>query len=156
MTLIIRDGGNVPRTITAVQIRDGSNTPRDITEIRVRDSNSVSRVVFSTGADLSAVASPSDVFGYDDGTGTAQSNATAVVPSGGTPPYTALWFVQSYTGITPPTVDIPASLITSFTQSGLAPGEYTFATFVCTVTDDNGATTQASVTGSFYSQGIVP
>lgn len=156
MTLVIRDGGNVPRTIAAIQIRDGTNTPRTITEIRARDSNNVSRVIFSTGADFTASAFPSDVFGYDDATGTAYSNTTTVTPSGGTPPYTHAWTVQSYTGLVAPTVDAPTLATTLFIQTGLPPGGYTFATFIDTVTDNIGATTQVTVTASFYSQGITP
>lgn len=156
MTLIIRDGTNVPRTISAIQIRDGTNTPRDISQIRVRDSNNVSRLIFSTGSTLEASASPPDVFGYDSGTGTATSNSTTVTPTGGTAPYSYAWTVDSYTGGVSPTVDSPTAATTAFTQTGLSSGSYTFATFVCTVTDDDGATTEANVTASFYSEGSPP
>lgn len=156
MTVIVRDGTNAPRTITAVQVRDGTNTPRDVSEIRVRDSNNVSRIVFSTASPLSAVADPSDVFGFDSGTGTATTNSTTVTPSGGVAPYSYSWAVQSYTGSVEPIIGSSSTATSDFIQTGLGSGEYTFATFVCTVTDDDGATTQVSVGASFASEGFIP
>jgi hypothetical protein len=156
VTIVIRDGTNTPRTITDIQVRDGTNTPRTITEIRVRDSNNVSRIVFSTGSPLEATASPENVFGFDIGTGTATTDLTTVTPTGGVAPYTYAWAVTTYSGGVAPEADSPTLANTTFTQTGLSSGEYTNATFVCTVTDDDGATTEVPVGASFYSEGIIP
>lgn len=155
MTLFVRDA-SASREITSIFAVDGASVSREISEIRVRDTNSVSRVVFSTSAAFTASASPETVFGYDLGTGTATSNSTTVTPSGGTAPYTYLWTVADYTGGVAPEPDFPTLATTSFTQTGLSPETYTFATFVCTVTDDDGATTEVNVPASFYSEGISP
>lgn len=155
MTLLVRDAAQ-SREITSVFVVDAGSVSREISEIRVRDSNNVSRVVFSTGSPLSASADPPDVFGYDAGTGTAVSNSTTVTATGGSAPYTYLWTVFSYTGITPPLIGDDTQDTTNFTQTGLSPGQYTFAVFLCTVTDDNDATTEVYVTASFFSEGIVP
>ncbi len=148
MTIAIRDGGNTQRIITAIQVRDGTNTARDISEIWVRDSNNVSRQVFSLASPVLAVATPDAIGGTSPGTGTVTTdNATTCGASGGTPPYTYLWAVVSYTNFAPPTADTPTVSTTYFTQTGVA--EADSAVFRCTVTDDNGATATADCSAYF-------
>lgn len=148
MTLIVRDGDAIARTITAIQVRDGGNVARDISEIRVRDSNNVSRLVFTTASPLTASASPEAVGGVAYGDGNVTTNATTVTPAGGTAPYTYAWTVVSYTnGSGPPVANSPTAAITTITQTGVI--EDDSAVLRCTVTDDNGATATADVSAFF-------
>lgn len=149
--IIIRDGGNVPRTITGIQIRDGGNVARDISELRIRDSNNVSKLVFSTSSPMTASASPETVSGISSGSGTITTNATTVTPTGGTPPYTYAWSLESHDGVGgTPAADSPTSATTTFTQTGIPPGESTSASWTCTVTDSLSNTAPATV-NSFWS-----
>lgn len=149
MTLIMRDASGVPRTITELWVRDASNVLKEITELRVRDTNSVSRIIFSTTSPLSAVASEPIVFGSSFGTGTATTTSTTITPSGGTAPYTYAWSLLMTTGGVNPTAGGPTSATTNFTQTSLGPGEGVSSEWLCTVTDDDGNTTDVQVTANF-------
>ncbi len=145
--LVIRDGGNVARTITAIQMRDGTNTPRDISEIRVRDSNNVSRIVFTTAPSMSLEITPASVGGVVFGSGTITTDAATAVPTGGVPPYTYLWAVSSYTADVPPTIGSDTSAVTTFTQTGVVFIET--ADFECQATDSVGTIAVAEITAAF-------
>lgn len=143
--LIIRDNANTARTISGLVIRDGTNTPRTISELRVRDSNNVSRIVYTTATPMTASAAPETVAGFSSGGGTATTNETTVTPSGGVGPYTYLWALDLYDALTPPTCNSPTSATTDFTQTSIPPGESVSASWVCTVTDSQTNTAQATV-----------
>lgn len=151
MTIIVRDDTNTPRTISEIVVRDGDNVSRTISEIWVRDTTNTPRLVFSTASPLSAVASDYNVFGYDSGTGTANSTATTITPSGGTAPYTYAWSLVSYTAGVAPTPSAPSAATTLFIQTGIGPGDYYVAVFRCTVTDAALNTTTVDINASFYS-----
>lgn len=146
VTILVRDGTNTQRTITAIQVRDGTNTARDISEMWVRDSNNVPRRVFG-GSPLSASASPADVSGFSIGTGIVDTGSTTVTPTGGTAPYTYAWTIISYTAGAPPTIANPTAATTDFTQTGV--GDTDYAVFRCTVTDDASATFAVDVNATF-------
>ena len=152
MTMIVRDDGGTPRTITAIQVRDGTNTPRDISEMYVRDSNAVSRLVFSLASPLSLAITPGAVGGLAYGSGTVTTDAATATPTGGVAPYTYAWTVVSHSNATPPAANSPASNISTFTQTAVV--ETDDAVFRCTVTDDNGATAFADLPAFF--QNVVP
>lgn len=145
MTTIIRDNTNTPRTVTEVVVRDDTNTPRTINEIRVRDSNNVSRVVYSTSPPLSVTLTLDVVAGYAPGTGIATTQITAMIPAGGTPPYTYLWTFIS--GTSTPTINTPTQNSTNFTETSLVGNEN--AIFRGTVTDSLSATASADVNAFF-------
>jgi hypothetical protein len=148
--LKIRDAAGTLRTITQVKVRDGGNTLRTCSFVKVRDTTNTLRTVYSTGAALSASASPSFTFGITLGTGTAVTDSTTVTPSGGTAPYTYAWTVLSYTHpTTSPTINNPTSATTAFTQTGIVPGGGYGAVMRCTVTDAAAATTTVDVDASF-------
>lgn len=140
MTMIVRDGTNTPRTITAIQVRDGTNTQRDLTEIRVRDSNNVSRLVWSIAPPMSAVAAPGTLSGFTLGTGTATTDAATCTPSGGTPPYSYAWQITSYDGPVTPTATTPTAASSTFTQTSIGIGESYSASVRCQVTDSTPGT----------------
>lgn len=102
------------------------------------------------GGALTAVASPTYVSGaiYKNTSRPAGTNATTVAVTGGYAPYTFAW---------PPSGSMTAAQPTAATtifQGYVGPGDTLEATFVCTVTDSNGAITTASVDASvsnFYS-----
>lgn len=147
--LIIRDGANIPRTVTSIQVRDVTNTARSLSEIRVRDSNNVSRLVFSLVPPLSAEAVPSSVFGYSS-TGTATTITTTVTPTGGLPPYTYDWTLIFYNNIAAiPTVSSSTSQVVDFTQTSISPGESFYAQWQCAVTDANGSIATADCLSSW-------
>ena len=140
MTMIVRDGTNTPRTITAIQVRDGTNTPRDISEMWVRDSNNVSRLVFSLTSPFSVSAAPVTRFGKANGTGTATTPAATVSVVGGTAPYSYSWQLIGYDNTVPPTADSPTSASSTFTQTNIDPGDFYTAFFNCVVTDSTTPT----------------
>lgn len=152
MTILVRDGTNTQRTLTAIQVRDGTNTARDLSEIWVRDSNNVPRLVFTTGAALEVTASPELVAGIAYGSGVVTTNATVATPAGGTAPYTYAWTVYTHSNVTPPSINSPTSATTTFTQVDVV--DYDDAEFICTVTDDLSATAEALVAAVF--QNVVP
>lgn len=148
--LLVRDGGNVQRTISDVAVRDGGNVLRDLSEIRVRDSNNTLRLVWSLAPPMAASASPETVYGSTLGTGTATTNSTTVTPSGGTPPYTYAWTLLSRDNLSAdPTANSPTAATTTFTQTSIGIGESYSATWRCTVTDDDANTATADVS-SFW------
>lgn len=156
VALVIRDGGNVARTITALLIRDGGNVQRTITELWIRDRDNVPRLVFnpSGSATLTAEAAPTFISAISSGTGTATTDATTVTPSGGTAPYTYAWTEVSHSSVSAaPTIDSPTAATTTFTQTSLGYGESEIATFRCTVTDSLSATTTVDVNATFVDVG---
>jgi hypothetical protein len=152
MTIIVRDVGSVPRTLTGISARDEGNVLRDVSEIWARDSNGVPRLVFSLGPPLSAAADPETVGGVAYGSGTVNTNPSTATATGGTLPYTYAWAVISHSNVTSPTIDLPTAATTSFTQTGVVEDDY--AVFRCTITDDVGATATADVTAFF--QNVTP
>lgn len=147
------DVGNVPRTISALQVIDETDTVRDIAEVWVRDTNNVPRLVFSLAPPMTAMVTPDFVYGVTAGTGTAQSGAATAAPSGGVGPYTYAWTTESFTGPVPPNIDSPTTAATTFTQTGIPSGDGYSAVFRCTITDDLGNTAAADVGASFIDTG---
>jgi hypothetical protein len=151
--LFIRDAGNVSREISELVIRDATNTPRTIAELWVRDTNNTPRLVFnpSGSATLSVEVAPSFVFGTS-GSSIVTSDPCTATPSGGTAPYTYGWSLVTSDFVPAPSIDSPTADTTTFTQTGLGPGDSANASFTCTVTDDNGITiTSTEVGATFYS-----
>lgn len=149
MALVIRDGGNTPRTVTEVIIRDGTNTPRTITQLWVRDPTNTPRLIYSTSPPLSLASSPDPVSGGSLGGAPATTDTTTATPTGGTGPFTYAWILISHTSGTPPTITSAATAATEFTQTGLGLGDRESAVFRCTVTDSLLATATADVTATF-------
>lgn len=83
---------------------------------------------------IAASASPDTVFGANSQRTTAPcyTNATTVQVTGGTPPYSYAWSVQ--TGWT---VANPSGVSTAF-HATVAPGDDKAGSFTCTVTDARG------------------
>ena len=148
--MVIRDGGNVARTVTAMIVRDGTNTPRTITQMWIRDPSNTPRLVYSTSPALSLAASPTSVGGGSFGGSPATTDSTTATPTGGTGPYTYAWTLISYSSGTAPTINSATSATTTFIQTGLGPGGYESAVFRCTVTDSLAATAQADVDAFFF------
>lgn len=140
MPLSIRDGTNTPRLITDLQVRDATNTPRDLVEVWARDSNNIPRLIWSVAPPISASASPATVSGNTLGTGTATTNDATVTPVGGTPPYSYAWENVTYDNPVPPEIDSPTGVSSTFTQTGIGPGESYSAVFRCLVTDSTPGT----------------
>lgn len=153
--LIIRDGTNTARTISELVIRDGTNTARTISELWIRDTNNVPRLVFnpSGSASLSVVAAPGSLSGFSFGTGTATTDLPCVATaSNGTPPYTYAWNLVSYTLVdTPPDANSPTAASSTFTQTGISPGNTESAEWTCTVTDDDGNTAVSNQITTYFS-----
>jgi hypothetical protein len=151
VALIIRDGTNTARTLTALVIRDGGNVSRTITELWVRDLNGVPRLVFNpSGSATLAVTTDNDsVHGRSHGTGTATTSIVTATPTGGTAPYTYAWSLLSTDGTPDPDADNPTSAATSFTQTGMNPDDYIASTWRVTVMDANGVTATADVSATF-------
>jgi hypothetical protein len=151
VALIIRDGTNTARTLTALVIRDGGNVARTITELWVRDLNNVPRLVFnpSGSATLAVSLSADSVHGRSHGTGTATTSIVTATPTGGTAPYTYAWSLVDTDGTPNPDADNPTSAATSFTQTGMNPDDYIASNWLLTVTDTNGVTTTANVSATF-------
>ncbi len=133
--------------VTGLAVVDASSVSHEVAEIRVRDGNNVSRSVFSLTPPLSASATPSTVYGFSSGSGTATTDAATTTPAGGTPPYTYAW--DTFDGPVPPTANSPAAAATTFTQTSMLPGDSYSATWICEVTDADGATAFAYVS-SFW------
>lgn len=142
--IIVRDEANVSRTITAIQVRDETNTERDISEVWVRDSNNVPRLVFSPVAPLTLAIDPPVLYGASSGSGTITTDPATATPTGGLAPFTYSWVLEDYIADTPPTANSPASATTTFTQTGLTPGDSASSSWQCEVTDDQGATATAT------------
>lgn len=143
MGVSMRDAANVLRAISSFKMRDGTNVLRTIQSIKMRDAANVLRTIYTA---MTANASPSDVSGtvgtFGPGAATVTSNSTTASPSGGTAPYSYAWAYSSGdTGITP---FAPTSASTTFSKS-LGLGVENIASFVCTITDANGATAQTFV-----------
>lgn len=153
--LKIRDGTNTLRTITVLKVRDASNTLRTITEIWVRDTNNVPRLVFnpSGSATLSISVTPGSLSGFSFGTGTATTDLTAdATATSGVPPYTYLWTLVSWTLVdTPPTANSPTGTSSTFTQTGISPGNTESAEWTCVVTDDDGNTATSNQITTYFS-----
>lgn len=153
--IIVRDGSNVARTVTAMVVRDGGNVARTITEAWVRDTNNVRRLVFnpSGSATLTVTVSPEGASGFSFGTGTATTDVPVVAtPAGGTAPYTYSWSIESYTSLAgPPTADSPTAASTTFTQTGIDPDTTVSASVVAVVEDDNGVIAQSDPFTVYFS-----
>lgn len=140
--IIMRDAGNVERTISAIFMRDGTNTSREISAIWVRDPANVLRLIFNPSGSLTLAVtfSPESVSKNAIGSGTATTSAITATATGGTPPYTYAWTLVSYDSPVPPTATTPTAAATGFTQTGMIPGEAYTSAWLVTVTDNNGAT----------------
>lgn len=151
VALILRDGTNTARTITALVIRDGGNVARTITELWIRDLDNVPRLVFNPSGSATLAVSLSDdaVSGASHGSGTATTNSVTATVTGGTGPFTYAWTLSHTDGIPNPTANSPSSATTTFTQTGLAPDDFVSSTWLLTVTDANGVTTTATVDAFF-------
>jgi len=150
MAMVIRDGGNVARTVTGMIVRDGTNTPRTITQMWIRDPSNTPRLVYSTSPALSLAASPNPTSGGSYGGSPATSDSVTATPTGGTGPYTYAWTRTSYTSGTAPTITSAATAATTFVQTGMTPGSDQSAVFRCTVTDSLAATAYVDVNAYFF------
>lgn len=151
MTLHIRDAAGASHVVDGVFFRDADGDLQTIDAIRVRDTGGVSRLIYSTAPDLTLICAPDNVIGGTFGSGTATTDESVATPTGGTAPYTYAWTLISYTAGVPPTIDSPSADTTTFTQTGIGPGDGFFAVFRCTVTDDDSNTATADVGATFYS-----
>jgi hypothetical protein len=151
VALIIRDGTNTPRTITALPVRDGTNTPRTITELWIRDLDNVPRLVFnpSGSATLAVSLSTDTVFGRSHGSGTATTNSVTATVTGGTGPFTYAWVLLSTDGVPNATAGSPAAATTTFTQTGMAPDDFVTTNWRLTVTDANAVAVTADLLATF-------
>ncbi len=143
--LVIRNGSNVAKTVTALLVRNGSNVQKTVTETFDRDTNNVSELFFnpSGSASLAVEADPTSVWGSSRGSGTVTTHSTEASATGGAAPYTYAWTLISYDNVIAPTADSPSSAITTFTQTGVGSAEVYTSTFRVTATDSaaNTATT---------------
>ena len=99
----------------------------------------------SATSPLSASASPTS---HSKGTAFASAttnSASTVTPSGGTAPYTYLWGRVS--GSFDIDIDSSTTAATTFSASGLVPGDSRTTVFRCTVTDSSG-TPQTALTNT--------
>jgi len=147
----LRDASGTLRAVTRIRGRDSGGTLRTVTRVRARDANNVLRIVYDPAGASSLAATASDFYphGTTLGTGTATTNATTVTPTGGTGPYTYAWVLLDRTAPVAPTASAPTAPTTTFTQTGLAVGEFETSEWQCTVTDSLLATTSLSITASF-------
>lgn len=144
MPIIVRDQLSLQRQPDIIQVRDAANVPRQINQIWIRDSNNVPKLVYSLAPPMTAVASPSSVFGRTSGTGIANTGFTTVTPTGGTAPYTYAWTLVEYDGSAPPTATAANAATTRFTQTGIFSEENYTARWKCTVTDSSPSPYTAS------------
>lgn len=150
MTISVLGADDAAHEVVGLAIIDAGGMSQEVARIVVRDTNNVSQTVFSLVAPLSAVAIPSTVFGSSVGSGTATTSTTTATPTGGVAPYTYSWALDTLDGPTPPFANSPASAGTTFTQTSMLPGDSYSATWICTVTDSDGTTAQASAS-SYWS-----
>lgn len=129
------------RPIVEIHARDVTDTLRSCAFAKVRDAGNVLRTAWSA---LTALASPSAVYGYGDSAAliTVATNAATATPTGGVAPYTYLWSAVSGSGTW--TILNPTSATTSFQASSVGGGEIYTKTFKCAVTDANGSTAETA------------
>jgi len=85
---------------------------------------------------MTASASPTSL--YKSGLTASQTTAsTTVTPSGGVSPYTYAWTLLSGDTLT---VNSPSAATTTFSKTGMLPGDSFDATYRCTVTDSTSGT----------------
>jgi len=89
-----------------------------------------------TRGGFGASASPTSLYASTS-TSSATTGSTTVTPSGGVSPYTYAWTLLSGDTLT---VTSPTAASTTFSKTGLAEGDYFFATYRCTVTDSTAGT----------------
>lgn len=87
------------------------------------------------------------------------TSAVTAMPAGGTAPYVYAW--SKTAGDSNWSILSPAAATTQFRRTGNAPGDTETATFICTVTDANGAHStsaacQATVTNYGDPGGFLP
>lgn len=154
IAFIIRDGSNVPRTVTAWLDRNGSNTQKTIAAAFDRDVGNVSRLFFNPSGSLSlAVSLNTDtVSGFSAGTGTATSDLAIATATGGTAPYTYAWTLAAPPD-NPCVANAPTSGTTDFTMTGMGPGDSYLAYWIVTATDADSNTATANVTAIFSDLG---
>lgn len=133
-----RDGANTSRTMAQIIVRDSGGVQRIIQRVRGRDATNTLRTLF-TGMAASATT-PAD---GTAATFTVTSAASTVTVSGGVAPYTYNWVAwqNDPTTYNPDGIVIlsPTGSSTQF-RRGLAVGETINGSFMCEVTDANGAT----------------
>lgn len=93
------------------------------------------------GSGLVVSATPETLSKFGTTSSLTTSNATATA-SGGTGPYTYAWTLPSGLGVV---ANSPSSATTSFTASGLSPGNLVSATATVTATDSLSATATDTV-----------
>lgn len=152
---IVRDGDATARTITEMVMLDGDEVARTITEGWIRDPNNVLRAFYDPSGSLEFSVSLDKglVSGISLGTGTATTATVTATPSGGTSPYTYAWTRLTSTSGTNPTANSASSAATTFTQTGMSPGDSESSTWRVTVTDDEGLTVTADVQANFFDAG---
>lgn len=142
---------------------DASATARKWSNVRaiiagaVLKSATLIRLVTTTGtktlydgagsSSLTLVASPASTGGGAKAT-TVTTLAVTVSVSGGTPPYTHDWALDLVTGAATAVALSPSSASTQFRATGVNSGGAD-ASFIDTVTDANGITSQISVSAIF-------
>lgn len=131
-----RNAAGLSQGIAAIHFRDGASVFKDIAVGRYRDASNTLRVFFET---IAASASPPSLNGYGNTGGpvdiTMSSDCTCTVV-GGAAPFTYLW-TRTDAGSDSWTITTATSAITAFIALAITSGS--FATFICTVTDDTGA-----------------
>ncbi|WPZ05481.1 hypothetical protein [Pelagerythrobacter marinus] len=143
MSLQIRDAGTL-RTITRLTIRQ-AGVNRSIRTLKVMDGGVLRTVAIF--ADPLAVTAP-DTNGHQDSS-TVITNLITATPSGGFSPYTYAWSLIANGGASPSTATAPTSAGTSFSKSGLIPGQTVTDTWRVTVTDSLGQTASHDISATF-------
>ena len=101
------------------------------------------------GGGLVVSATPATLSKFGTSSSLTTSNATAT-PSGGTAPYTYAWTVPGGLGVS---ANSPTSATSSFTATGLTPGNVVSCDATITVTDSLGATATDTVHLNFERTG---
>lgn len=100
-----------------------------------------------TSGGMTVIASPDAVYGAD---GQTTVGPAAVSVLGGTPPYTYAW--QYLTGDPSVTLTHPTLASTSFSYSGLSPGDSVYAQFFCLVTDSAARSATTNIVQANFSE----
>lgn len=154
MPFKMEDAGGVLRTVTVMKVADAGGEIRTIRTAKVMDSGSTLRTVATFASAMTVAISPSAVFGFGFGAGSALSTTDPVTatPTGGLAPYTYAWTRLSGDGEA-----MSPTLATTTFRDDVPEGETTEGTFRVTVTDSAAQTATADVTASFtnsYSGGL--
>lgn len=138
----LKDDAGITRLAARIRFRDETNTLRTLQRIRMRDETNTLRTVFLY---LTAALNINNTIGVDSGASISGSVTTSdtitCTPTGGTGPYTYAW--SRVTGSSAIAIDSPTAAITSFTVTTAFDGIGYIATFICTVTDANGAVAES-------------